>query len=75
MTQKAANGHKDNNRLLCSTPKCAILAADRNYAKSDWRRVVKNIGWADQNIGEKSGKNDKCMGVSQLLGARARAAP
>ena len=41
-----------------------------------WRRLVKNIGWANQNIwGKKVVKNDKCMGVSQLLGARARAAP
>ena len=42
---------------------------------SHWRRLVKNIGWADQNIrGQKVVKSDKCMGVSQLLGARARAA-
>ena len=41
-----------------------------------WHRLVKNIGWANQNIGEqKVVKSRKCMGVSQLLGARARAAP
>src|SRR6218665_119266 len=40
-----------------------------------WRRLVKNIGWANRNIGGKVVKSDKCMGVSQLLGARARAAP
>ena len=41
-----------------------------------WRRLVKNIGWTNQNIGggQKVVKSDKCMGVSQLLGARARAA-
>src|SRR6218665_955901 len=41
------------------------------------RRLVKNIGWANQNIGggKKVVKSDKCMDVSQLLGARARAAP
>jgi len=34
-----------------------------------WRRLVKNIGWANQNIeGQKVVKSDKCMGVSQLLG-------
>src|SRR6218665_2455233 len=31
-----------------------------------WRRLVKNIGWANQNIGEKVVKSDKSMGVSQL---------
>jgi len=40
-----------------------------------WRRLVKNIGWANQNIGGKVITSDKCMGVSQLLGARARASP
>jgi len=40
-----------------------------------WRRIVKNIGSANQNIGgQKVIKSDKCTGVSQLLGARARAA-
>src|SRR6218665_3786444 len=34
-----------------------------------WRRLVKNIAWANQNIerGQKGVKSDKCMGVSQLL--------
>ena len=33
-----------------------------------WRRLVKNIGWGNQNIGgQKVVKSDKCMGVSQLL--------
>jgi len=41
-----------------------------------WLRFVKNIGWANQNMGgQKVVKSDKCMGVSQLLGARARPAP
>ena len=39
------------------------------------RRLVKNIGWANQNIVGKVVKSDKYMGISQLLGARARAAP
>ena len=48
-----------------------VLGYDRH-----WRRLVKNIGWANQNIGEKKVvKSDKFIGVSQLLGARARAAP
>ena len=34
-----------------------------------WHRLVKNIGWENQNIeGQKVVKSDKCMGVSQLLG-------
>src|SRR6218665_257883 len=34
-----------------------------------WRSLVKIIGWANQNMGgQKVVKNDKCMGVSQLLG-------
>jgi len=41
-----------------------------------WRRLVKNILWANQNIGcanqnigeKKVLKSYKCMGVSQLLG-------
>jgi len=43
-----------------------------------WRILVKNMGWANQNIGEGQKvvkSSDKCIGVSQLLGARARAAP
>src|SRR6218665_3974115 len=32
-----------------------------------WRRLVKNIGWAYQNIGAEGGKSDKCMGIPQLL--------
>ena len=41
-----------------------------------WRRLVKNIWVAKQSIGgQQVVKSDKCMGVSQLLGARARAAP
>jgi len=48
-----------------------VLLYDRH-----WRRLFKNIGWANQNIGEKKVvKSDKFIGVSQLLGARARAAP
>jgi len=39
------------------------------------RRLGKNIEWANQNIGGKVLKSDKCMGVSLLLGARARGAP
>ena len=41
-----------------------------------WRRLFKNIGWSNQNIGgQKVVKSDKCMGISQLWGAHARAAP
>ena len=39
------------------------------------RRLDKNIGWANQNVGEQVVKSEKCMGFSQLLGACARAAP
>jgi len=41
-----------------------------------WRRLVKNTGWANQNFeGKKGGKNDKCMGVSQLLGGTCLGCP
>src|SRR6218665_2381472 len=33
-----------------------------------WHRLVKNIGWTNQNIGGKGYKSDNCMGISQLLG-------
>src|SRR6218665_3815642 len=38
--------------------------------RKHWRRLVKNSGWANQNIGEeqKVVKRDKCMGISHLLG-------
>ena len=41
-----------------------------------WRKLVKNIGCANKNYieGQKVVKSDKCMGDSQLLGARVRAA-
>src|SRR6218665_1399355 len=42
-----------------------------------WRRLGKNIGWANQNIGggKRGLKSYKCMGDSQLLGGTCRAAP
>ena len=42
-----------------------------------WRILVKNIGWAHQNIGarQKVVKSDKCMGVSQLLGGTCPGCP
>src|SRR6218665_2442844 len=41
-----------------------------------WRRLVKNIGWANQNIGgQKVVKCDKCMGISQLLGRHVPGLP
>src|SRR6218665_3354431 len=49
--------------------------AGRKYNSFHWRRLVKNIGWANQtNGGQKVVKSDKCMCVSQLRGALARAA-
>ena len=64
---------------------CSIMRNCRVHMRSEWpmalwgyhwRRLVKNIGWANQNIGEQMVvKSDKCMGVSQLLVASARAAP
>jgi len=40
------------------------------------RRLLKNIGWTNQNSGwQKVVKSEKCMGDSQLLRPRARAAP
>ena len=40
-----------------------------------WRRLVKNIRWANQNIGGKVVKSDKCMGDSQLLGGHMTGLP
>ena len=55
-------------------PNIILINPASTYAH--WRRLVKNTGWANQNIvGAKGGKNDKCMGDSQLLGAHARAPP
>jgi len=49
-----------------------ILVGYMCTCHAHWRRLVKNIGWANQNIGgTKGGKSHKCMGVYQ----RARAAP
>src|SRR6218665_1885585 len=43
---------------------------------SHWRRLVKNIlGGQTKILRGKVVISDKCMGISQLLGARARAAP
>jgi len=40
------------------------------------RQYVKNIGWANQNIGgQKMVKSDKCMGDSQLLGGTCPGCP
>src|SRR6218665_4134854 len=50
------------------------LASTERHAHH-WRRLVKNIGWENQNIGGKVVKNDKYMGVSQLLGARSGLPP
>jgi len=50
-----------------------------NSGHSTWshlRRLVKNIGWENQNIGRKKVvKSDKCMGVSQLLGGTCPCCP
>src|SRR6218665_2863546 len=40
-----------------------------------WRRLVKNIGWANQNIWGKVIKSAKCMGFSQLLGGKCPGCP
>src|SRR6218665_1163298 len=45
------------------------------YINTHWRRLVRNIGWANQNIWGKVVQSDKCMGVFQLLGACVRAVP
>src|SRR6218665_1136048 len=41
-----------------------------------WHRLVKNIGWENQNSGEqKVVKSDKCTGISQLLGGTCPGCP
>ena len=65
--------------LIVSKVELAYFAAPalcREDFAVHWRRLDKNSGWANQNIGgQKVVKSEKCMGVSQLLGARAPAAP
>src|SRR6218665_336038 len=40
----------------------------KNLGFYHWHRPVKNIGWANQNIGvQKVVESDKCIGISQLL--------
>ena len=52
------------------------LTVSGDNCRLHWRRLVKNIGWENQNIGgQKVVKSDKCMGVAQLLVTRARAPP
>ena len=56
------------------TYKCIVY--EMNGERVHFRRLVKNIELANQNTGkQKVVKSNKCMGISQLLGARARAAP
>src|SRR6218665_4225024 len=40
-----------------------------------WSRIVRNIGGENPNFGGNVVKTDKCMGVSKILGVRARAVP
>ena len=49
----------------------------RMYICMHWRRLGKNIGRANQNIGggQKVVKSDKCMGDSQLLGGHVPGLP
>jgi len=71
-------------RTLNEINAVSVLIQKRSYQSTrhvltcsdQWRRLVQNIGWANQNIGgQKVVKSDKCMDISQLFGARARAAP
>src|SRR6218665_4144733 len=53
-------------RYYSSTISCSICYFT-HYATisvQDLRRLVKNIRWANQNIGGKVVKSEKCMGVS-----------
>ena len=61
--------------LVVYEAEAAMTIAHLPPMAAHWRRLVKNIEWANQNIGrQKLVKSDKCMGISQLLGARVRAA-
>src|SRR6218665_3035140 len=52
------------------------MYANISWRPHHWRRLVKNIGWANQNIGgQKMVKSDKCMGDSQLLGSTCPGCP
>jgi len=68
---KCTNAHLD---VLYNAEESLLQSIILNL--NHWRILVKNIGWEKPKIlGDKVVKSDKCMGVSQLLGARARAAP
>src|SRR6218665_2972454 len=56
------------------TDKTSHVSLSLLYSPRHWRRPVKNIGRANQNIGG-GGKNDKCMGVTQLLGRHVPGLP
>ena len=45
------------------------------HQHNHWHRFVKNIEGVNPNLGGNAVKTDKCTGVSQILGARALAAP
>src|SRR6218665_2767255 len=63
---------------LCDTSLCDVKCHYKRiyFDISHWRRLVKNIGWANQNIGgQKMVKSDKCMGISQLLGGTCPGCP
>src|SRR6218665_2895210 len=48
----------------------------KNLGFYHWHRPVKNIGWANQNIGvQKAVESDKCIGVSLLLGGACLGCP
>src|SRR6218665_4015117 len=48
----------------------------QHWTYEHWRRLVKNTGGSKPKFrGRNVVKTDKCMGVSQLLGARAQGAP
>src|SRR6218665_2941277 len=60
----------------CSNRQMVEWWSKQNCRMHHWRRLVKNIGWANQNIGgQKVVKSDKCMGVSQLLGGTCPGCP
>ena len=51
-------------------------ATVRSVSWNHWRRLVKNIGWANQKMGgQKVVKSDKCMGAPQLLGGHMPGLP
>src|SRR6218665_1338607 len=63
--------HTLHNRHRLNRP--PRFTACPSIGRCHWRRLVRNIGWENQNIG--GAKGGKCKGDSQLLGSTCPGCP